>query len=91
MSLHYAGSYHKMVIDILKTLVHFLSVISSGNHLKSLMSSLFADVGHRQLFVTSSPKGNDRSPENKQVFSNSSLVSKRFFQLVRADNSAVHG
>ena len=32
---------------------------------------------------TSSPKGNDRSPENKQVFSNSSLVNKRFFQLVK--------
>ena len=32
---------------------------------------------------TSSPKGNDRSPENKQVFLNSSLVSKRFFQLVK--------
>ena len=31
---------------------------------------------------TSSPKGNDRSPENKQVFSNSSRVSIRFFQLV---------
>ena len=28
---------------------------------------------------TSSPKGNDRSPENNQVFLNSSLVSKRFF------------
>ena len=52
MPLEYAGSYHKMVIDILKTLAfHFLSVISSGNHLKSLMSSLFADVGHRKLFV----------------------------------------
>ena len=52
MSLHNAGSYHKMVIDILKTLAYyFLSVISSGNHLKSLMSSLFADVGHQQLFV----------------------------------------
>ena len=32
---------------------------------------------------TSSPKGNDRSPENKQRFLNSSLVSKRFFQLVK--------
>ena len=32
---------------------------------------------------TSGPKGNDRSPENKQVFLNSSLVSKRFFQLVK--------
>ena len=30
---------------------------------------------------TSSPKGNDRSPDNKQVFLNSSQVSKRFFQL----------
>ena len=27
----------------------------------------------------SSPKGNDRLPENKQVFLNSSQVSKRFF------------
>ena len=27
--------------------------------------------------ITSSPKGNDRSPENKQVFSNSSLISKK--------------
>ena len=52
MSLQDAGSYHKMVIDILKTLdYYFLSVISFGNHLKSYMSSLFADVGHRQLFV----------------------------------------
>ena len=34
-------------------------------------------------FPTSSPKGNDRSPENKQVFSNSSQVSLRFFQLVK--------
>ena len=34
---------------------------------------------------TSSPKGNDRSPENKQVFSNSSLVNKRFFQLVKGN------
>ena len=32
---------------------------------------------------TSSPKGNDRSTENKQVFLNSSLVSKRFYQLVK--------
>ena len=32
---------------------------------------------------TSSPKGNDRSPDNKQVFLNSSQVSKRFFQLVK--------
>ena len=32
---------------------------------------------------TSSPKGNDRSPDNKQVFLKSSQVSKRFFQLVK--------
>ena len=32
---------------------------------------------------TSSPKGNDRSPDNKQVFLNNSQVSKRFFQLVK--------
>ena len=38
-----------------------------------------------------SSKDNNRSPENKQVFLNSSLVSKRFFQLVKAANSAVHG
>ena len=31
--------------------------------------------------VTSSPKGNDRSSENKQVFLNSSLVRKRFFSI----------
>ena len=33
--------------------------------------------------ITSSPKGNDRSPENKQVFLNSSQVSERFFHLVK--------
>ena len=31
--------------------------------------------------ITSSPKGNDRSPENNQVFLNSSLVSKIFFSI----------
>ena len=35
------------------------------------------------LPATSSPKGNDRSPENKQVFLNGSQVSKRLFQLVK--------
>ena len=39
----------------------------------------------------SSPKGNDRSPENKQVVLNSSLVRKDFFNWSRAANSAVHG
>ena len=52
VSLEYANSYHKMVINILQTLgYHFLSVIFSGNHLKSSMSSLFVDVGHQKLFV----------------------------------------
>ena len=36
---------------------------------------------NEQCHETSSPKGNDRSPENKQVFLNSSLVSKRFFSI----------
>ena len=36
-----------------------------------------------EVFQTSSPKGNDRSPEIKQVFLNSSKVSIRFFQLVK--------
>ena len=36
-----------------------------------------------RAYLTSSPKGNDRSPDNKQVFLNSSQVSKRFFQLVK--------
>ena len=33
------------------------------------------------VLQTSSPKGNDRSPDYKQVFLNSSLVSKRFFSI----------
>ena len=36
-----------------------------------------------RVLETSSPKGNDRSPDNKQVFLNSSQVSTRFFQLVK--------
>ena len=36
-----------------------------------------------KILSTSSPKGNDRSPDNKQVFLNSSQVRKRFFQLVK--------
>ena len=37
------------------------------------------------IIITSGPKGNDRSPNNKQVFLNinSSQVSKIFFQLVK--------
>ena len=37
----------------------------------------------KEVTQTSGPKGNDRSPENKQVFLNSSLVSKRFFSIVQ--------
>ena len=36
-----------------------------------------------QSYITSRPKGNDCIPENNQVFLNSSLVSKRFFLLVK--------
>ena len=43
----------------------------------------YAMVVWSPLYKTSSPEGNDRSPENKQVFSNSSQVSYRFFQLVK--------
>ena len=49
---------------------------------KSFLSSVTCDWNGLSE-ETSSPKGNDRSPENKQVFLNSSLVSKRFFQLVK--------
>ena len=31
--------------------------------------------------ITSSPKDNDRSPGSKQIFLNSSQVSKRFFSI----------
>ena len=37
--------------------------------------------GTLMIHRTSSPKGNDRSPDNKQVFLNSSQVSKRFFSI----------
>ena len=40
----------------------------------------------RRVAETSSPKGNDRSPENQQViklFFNSYQVGKRFFQLIK--------
>ena len=39
------------------------------------------NFGTDLIIRTSSPKGNDRSPENKIVFLNSSLVSKRFFSI----------
>ena len=53
-----------------------ISLAVTANTAKLICVFVFA-------YETSSPKGNDRSPENKQVFSNSSLVSKRFFQLVK--------
>ena len=57
-----------------------------GNYKFRMTDLLFLTISTIHLTKksnTSSPKGNDRSPENKQVFSNSSLVSKRFFQLVK--------
>ena len=47
---------------------------------RSIQDQISANVW---IFRTSSPKGNDRSPEIKQVFLNSSQVSMRFFQLVK--------
>ena len=48
------------------------------------MGTRLPEVLEQKLEKTSSPKGNDRSPENKQVFSNSFQVSKiLFFQLVK--------
>ena len=57
-----------------------------------LCNCMYTILGHGRALLllmalpmvkTSSPKGNDRSPEYKQVFLNSSLVSKRIFQLVK--------
>ena len=60
-------------------------VVVSGRNLNSsklsCMSSLLARM--RLNKSSSSPKGNDRSPEKKQVFLNSSPVSKKIFQLVK--------
>ena len=58
--------------------------VSGRNLNSSKLSCIFSlPARMRMIESTSSPKGNDRSPENKQVFLNSSLVSKRFFQLVK--------
>ena len=46
------------------------------------LSRMFYVLRIRIRIKTNSPKGNDRSPENKQVFLNSSQV-KYFFQLVK--------
>ena len=67
----------------------------SGRNLNSskfsCMSSFPAKM--RMIDLTSSPKGNDRSPESNSVFLNSSQVSKRFFffNWSRAASSAVYG
>ena len=53
----------------------------SGRNLNSSKLSCMSSLPARMR--TSSPKGNDRSPVSKQVFLNSSQVSKRFFQLVK--------
>ena len=45
--------------------------------------SMFLSKKKKEEKKTSSPKGKDRSPDYKQVFLNSSLVSKRFFPLVK--------
>ena len=59
--------------------VHFLGGFNFGDivwpdKLNKSGSPLSQSEG-KILIKTSSPKGNDRSPENKQVFSNSSQVS----------------
>ena len=58
-----------------------LSAVKSSNPLTLILSEILRLQCLK--YQTCSPKGNDRSPENKQVFLNSSLVSKRFFQLVK--------
>ena len=76
-----------------------VGILERNNNLKITISRPFEAFFiflHRislnlNKYETSSPKGNDRSSENKQVFSNSSLVSKRFFNWSRAANSAVQG
>ena len=60
-------------------------VVVSGRNLNSSKLSCMSLLPARMRMIdsTSSPKGNDRSPDNKPVFLNSSQVSKRFFQLVK--------
>ena len=57
----------------------------SGRNLNSSKLSCMSSLPARMRMIdsTSCPKGNNRSPDNKQVFLNSSQVSKRFFQLVK--------
>ena len=44
------------------------------------LNSMFSNKTKKNR-KTSSPKGNDRSPDSKQVFLNSSQVSKIFFSI----------
>ena len=69
-----------------------LQAINDGNIIGCVLVDFrkaFDLVDHKLLlqklrhYKTSSPKGNERSPENKQVYLNSFLVSKRFFLLVK--------
>ena len=69
---NYQLKYIKLLLEIKKR----KSQIATYDNSKSTTSLV-------NVSLTSSPRGNDRSPENKQVFLNSSLVSKRFFQLVK--------
>ena len=72
-----------------KTSVGSVRVLRGTNGLRKVeirFKSAWVEGGN----LTSSPKGNDRSFENKQVFLNSSLVSKDVFNWSRAANSAVH-
>ena len=45
------------------------------------MKNLLGQGGYHTLKLTSSPKGDDRSSKNKQVFSNSSQVRLRSFSI----------
>ena len=53
----------------------FYDFIGTKNEISNFEASLW------WVFQTSSPKGNDRSPESQQVFKNSSEVSKIFFSI----------
>ena len=62
-----------------------LDLQNSHTFINSIRCLLLTTIRSLAAIVseTSSPNGNDRSPENKQVFLNSPQVSKIFFQLVK--------
>ena len=83
---HYAPNSAPMLVHKGGQINNVQSITGVGSaemsHLQNCIVKIFKE--HCRYFTqTSSPKGNDRSPENKQVFSNNSLISKRFFQLVK--------